>query len=585
MQTLPIATQAVASKSTSTRTVKSASDTRDFLPTLNKAEAKTTPRTERSEASRSTTGTASRDDSRQETRTQRQSEEREARQARQDSDATDATDATDASQESSASETAAQQETAQATDETVTREEGSDKDTPDTVVVATDAEVLPAEEPPAADEGHDELLVAEAAIDGDSLAETPGNMPVGPRIHEEQRQGMDRAAEAKAAQAAQRTPDATGSDDLASELLDDAQLAQKIKEQLTQPASIKAESVQVSAQTTQRTPSATGSDDLASELLDDAQLAQKIKEQLTQPASIKAESVQVAAQTMDQLKNSGQVQVEEVNGVAGLNSEGEESSGKITDPRFASLLNRQDVETVLRQRQTPAPVATNANGLAANGGEKLAENLLNAATGGTEAGAELTTAKPNTAVESLMQRAAGDTVSHDAHAALAHTAHQQTSSTTTSTFALGQRHPVNVPDSHIVNQTVEHLSIHARGESSSVTVRLHPEELGELQLRMVMEGDQLKVHLHAQSQQVQEVLERNFPRLRDALQDQGMTVEDFQVSVDSGDAQQQQSSGEQGHTSGRGSVAVTMDADMMAQVAEVVPGAAIDSSQGISVRI
>nr|WP_320113762.1 flagellar hook-length control protein FliK [uncultured Desulfuromonas sp.] len=528
MQTLPIATQAVASKSTSTRTVKSASDTRDFLPTLNKAEAKTTPRTERSETSRSTTGTASRDDSRQETRTQRQSE---ARQARQDSDATDA------SQESSASETAAQQETAQATDETVTSEEGSDKDTPDTVVVATDAEVLPTEEPPAVDESHDELLVAEAAIDGDSLAETPGNMPVGPRIHEEQRQGMDRAAEAKAAQAAQRTPDATGSDDLASELLDDAQLAQKIKEQLTQPA------------------------------------------------SIKAESVQVAAQTMDQLKNSGQVQVEEVNGVAGLNSEGEESSGKITDPRFASLLNRQDVETVLRQRQTPAQVATNANGLAANGGEKLAENLLNAATGGTEDGAELTTAKPNTAVESLMQRAAGDTVSHDAHAALTHTAHQQTSSTTTSTFALGQRHPVNVPDSHIVNQTVEHLSIHARGESSSVTVRLHPEELGELQLRMVMEGDQLKVHLHAQSQQVQEVLERNFPRLRDALQDQGMTVEDFQVSVDSGDAQQQQSSGEQGHASGRGSVAVTMDADMMAQVAEVVPGAAIDSSQGISVRI
>jgi len=173
----------------------------------------------------------------------------------------------------------------------------------------------------------------------------------------------------------------------------------------------------------------------------------------------------------------------------------------------------------------------------------------------------------------------------DAHAGVAHTAHQQATGTTTSTFALGQRQPVNVPDSHIVNQTVEHLSIHARGDSSSVTVRLHPEELGELQLRMVMEGDQLKVHLHAQSQQVQDVLERNFPRLRDALQDQGLTVEDFQVSVDSGSAEQQQSFSQHGQNAGRGPVAVTMDADMMAQVAEVVPGVAIDSSQGISVRI
>ena len=390
------------------------------------------------------------------------------------------------------------------------------------------------------DDGQGELLATEAAGNGDSVAETPGDILAGPRIHEAQTQtmsGMERAAEVKA------------------------------------------------AQTTQRASDATDSEALASELLDDAQLAQKIKEQLMQPASIKSESVQVAAQSMSQLKNTGQIQVEVVDGVEGLNLDGEEASGKITDPRFAGLLNRQDVETVIRQRQTPAQVATNTNGLAANGGEKLAENLLNAATGGAEAGTELTTAKPNTAVESLLQRAAGDTTSHDAQAALTHTAHQQTSSSTASTFALGQRQPVTVPDSHIVNQTVEHLSVHARGESSTVTVRLHPEELGELQLRMVMEGDQLKVHLHAQSQQVQEVLERNFPRLRDALQDQGVTVEDFQVSVDSGDAQQQQSSSEQGHTRGQGSVAVTMDADMMAQVAEVVPGAAIDSSQGISVRI
>ncbi|MBW2185809.1 MAG: flagellar hook-length control protein FliK, partial [Deltaproteobacteria bacterium] len=92
----------------------------------------------------------------------------------------------------------------------------------------------------------------------------------------------------------------------------------------------------------------------------------------------------------------------------------------------------------------------------------------------------------------------------------------------------------SVLESRVVQQTIDHLTLHSRGDSSSVTVKLHPEELGEIQLRMVMEGDQLKVHLQAQSQQVQEVLERNFPRLRDALQEQGVTVDDFQVSVDSG---------------------------------------------------
>lgn len=533
MQTLPIATQAVASKSTSTRTGNSGSDTRDFLPTLNKAEAKNATRTEPGGSRRSAPETASR----QEIKSQRRGQDQETRQAEQDQDVD-----TPVSQDA-ASEVDVPQETAQAANEQETgSEERADKDVVDgtlnAIVATSDPEALPAEEIVAAEGDQEEGVVAGTDVAAETLGDELADELVGPRVHEERQQqtaGLNRAAEAKAAQTAQGVSDPGVAD---------------------------------------------------GEPLDEAQLAQKIKEQLVQPASIKAESVQVAAQTMDQLKNSNQVQIEVVDGVAGLNPEGEEDSGKITDPRFASLLNRQDVETVLRQRQTPAQVAANSSGLSANGAEKVAETMLNATTGNKEATVDMAPAKANAAVDALLQRAAGDTTPQaDSHQAVVHTAHQQTPSATSSTFAPGQRPAVNVPDSHIVNQTVEHLSIHARGESSSVTVRLHPEELGELQLRMVMEGDQLKVHLHAQSQQVQDVLERNFPRLRDALQDQGMTVEDFQVSVDSGDAQQQQSFSQQGHNRGQGSVAVTMDADMMAQVAEVVPGAAIDSSSGISVRI
>ncbi len=95
-----------------------------------------------------------------------------------------------------------------------------------------------------------------------------------------------------------------------------------------------------------------------------------------------------------------------------------------------------------------------------------------------------------------------------------------------------------MPMARVVDQTIQHLNLHARGDSSIVTVRLHPEELGELNIRMVMEGDQLKLQIQAQNQQVREILEQNFPRLRTAMEEQGVTVEDFQVSFGNSDAEE-----------------------------------------------
>jgi flagellar hook-length control protein FliK len=100
-----------------------------------------------------------------------------------------------------------------------------------------------------------------------------------------------------------------------------------------------------------------------------------------------------------------------------------------------------------------------------------------------------------------------------------------------------------MPSARVVDQTIQHLNLHARGDSSVVTVKLHPEELGELNIRMVMEGDQLKLQIQAQNQQVREILEQNFPRLRTAMEDQGVTVEDFQVSL--GDSRAEDQAGAQ----------------------------------------
>jgi flagellar hook-length control protein FliK len=48
----------------------------------------------------------------------------------------------------------------------------------------------------------------------------------------------------------------------------------------------------------------------------------------------------------------------------------------------------------------------------------------------------------------------------------------------------------------------------------------------------MVEGDRVRANLHAQSAQVQEVIERNLPQLRNALAEQGLKIDQFQVDVD-----------------------------------------------------
>jgi flagellar hook-length control protein FliK len=91
-----------------------------------------------------------------------------------------------------------------------------------------------------------------------------------------------------------------------------------------------------------------------------------------------------------------------------------------------------------------------------------------------------------------------------------------------------------VPDSHILDQVIEKAALHNTRDRNSLTMRLHPEELGELRLELVLEKGALRAHVHAQSHQVQEVLERNMFRLREALEQHGLRLDEVEVSVDDG---------------------------------------------------
>ncbi|MFO7766003.1 MAG: flagellar hook-length control protein FliK [Pelovirga sp.] len=89
-----------------------------------------------------------------------------------------------------------------------------------------------------------------------------------------------------------------------------------------------------------------------------------------------------------------------------------------------------------------------------------------------------------------------------------------------------------VADSQIFDQVVTHLSGSLRGDAGRMVLRLHPAELGALKIELMVEGDRVRANLHAQTQQVQEVLERNLGQLRSALADQGLKIDHFQVSSD-----------------------------------------------------
>ena len=88
-----------------------------------------------------------------------------------------------------------------------------------------------------------------------------------------------------------------------------------------------------------------------------------------------------------------------------------------------------------------------------------------------------------------------------------------------------------VPHSQIVNQVTDHFSINRNLESGSVTLHLHPAELGELRMEIKVEQDNIKAHITTHNPQVQDILDRNISKLRAVLEQQGMNLEHIQVTV------------------------------------------------------
>lgn len=109
------------------------------------------------------------------------------------------------------------------------------------------------------------------------------------------------------------------------------------------------------------------------------------------------------------------------------------------------------------------------------------------------------------------------------------------STTTQSTGVEGKLAPgatLLVPEKEMVDNLIQRFNVNPRLQTSKLTMQLHPAELGALKIDLLVKGDSIKANIVAQSQQVLETLEKQMPRLRTVLQDQGFTVDSFEISME-----------------------------------------------------
>ncbi|MFT5726646.1 MAG: flagellar hook-length control protein FliK [Desulforhopalus sp.] len=87
-----------------------------------------------------------------------------------------------------------------------------------------------------------------------------------------------------------------------------------------------------------------------------------------------------------------------------------------------------------------------------------------------------------------------------------------------------------VQDQEVIQQLVERFKVNRRQQNSKIQIKLHPVELGKMEIDLTVKEGSIRANVVAQSQHVQEILERNIAKLRSVLEQQGFNVEDITVT-------------------------------------------------------
>jgi flagellar hook-length control protein FliK len=86
-----------------------------------------------------------------------------------------------------------------------------------------------------------------------------------------------------------------------------------------------------------------------------------------------------------------------------------------------------------------------------------------------------------------------------------------------------------VPDVPALHQVVETVNLIDRRDGSQVRLRLHPEALGELVIRLAVSGNDVSVHMMAETSQA--LIQEHLPQLKAAFVAQGFQADGLSVAV------------------------------------------------------
>jgi flagellar hook-length control protein FliK len=121
--------------------------------------------------------------------------------------------------------------------------------------------------------------------------------------------------------------------------------------------------------------------------------------------------------------------------------------------------------------------------------------------------------------------------------------------------------PLQLYEQQAAAQLKEKVLYQVSNKIQSAEIRLNPEELGSVQIKLNLQQDQLNLQFIVSQPQAKEALEQQMPRLRELLEQQGLALADSHVEQRSSQQQEQgqsrQFSGSQNSHNGNGQESVS----------------------------
>ena len=93
-----------------------------------------------------------------------------------------------------------------------------------------------------------------------------------------------------------------------------------------------------------------------------------------------------------------------------------------------------------------------------------------------------------------------------------------------------------VSPQNVMEQIVSSMRVVTQGTLAEIRIQLKPEHLGEVSLRISTQNGIVVAQFVAESQRVKEIIEAGFNRLRESLEEQGINVQQIEVSVGNGES-------------------------------------------------